>query len=136
MSPVLAVRSTRTAACQRLPHPGAGPYVQRVMHVTMADKSLLIGDDTADLLVRYAALLGKTGSADSVSLRAISGDGDEVVAQLLLNSGTVLMAETNHSALPEPNNRDVDEYLKERLAAYSLSDEMDELEAPGSLGED
>lgn len=106
------------------------------MHVTMADKSLLIGDATSDLLIRYAALLGKTGSADSVSVRAISGDGDEVVAQILLNSGTTLMAETTRSSVPEPNNRDVDEYLRERLAQYSLSDELDELERPDPLNED
>lgn len=92
-----------------------------MQHLTNADKSLLVGDVVADLLLEYSAMLAKTGSGDTIKLRAVSSDGDEVVANFLLNSGTVLMSETTHSALPEPNNEDAEAYLRERLASFTVN---------------
>src|SRR5206468_3672347 len=97
---------------------GASAYPRSMKHVTIADKSLLIGDDVADMLVRYAALLGKANSADNVVIRSIGIDGEEVEANYLLNSGTVMMAESTHSTLPEPDNADALAYLQERLEDY------------------
>jgi hypothetical protein len=48
-------------------------------HITYAEKSLLIGDATADLLLDYAAALGSDGASDSVSVHAISSDDDEML---------------------------------------------------------
>jgi hypothetical protein len=48
-------------------------------HITYAEKSLLIGDATADLLLEYAAALGSDGTSDSVSIHAISSDGDAML---------------------------------------------------------
>jgi hypothetical protein len=87
-------------------------------HVTIAEKSFLLGDDVADLLIRYAALLGKVNSADSISVRSIGIDGEIVEAQFLLNSGSVMMAESTHSALPEPDNRDAVQYIEDQLGRY------------------
>ena len=89
------------------------------MHLTMGEKTLLIGDDVSGLLLKYAALLGKTGGADAISLHAISGDGDEASADLLLDGGTVLMSETVHSSLPEPEHTDLEQHVGERLAAIT-----------------
>jgi hypothetical protein len=86
-----------------------------VKHLTMGEKSLLVGDSTADLLIEYAALLGTHSRADSVELRAVSGDGDEVVATFLLNQGVALMAETTRSSLPEPDNSEAEAYMRERI---------------------
>ena len=38
-------------------------------HVTYSDKSLLVGDIAADLLMRYAAALANTNGADTVDIR-------------------------------------------------------------------
>jgi hypothetical protein len=81
----------------------------------MADKSLLVGDVAADTIVEYAALLAQQSSADAVELHVVSGDGDEVVATLLLNSGTSLMIETTHSALPEPDNTEAITYMRQKM---------------------
>jgi hypothetical protein len=90
-----------------------------VIHLKIADKNLLVSDRTADLLVDYAALLGRIRSADSVTLTAIGIDGSIVDATLLLNSGTVLVAETTNSPLPEPDNTGADTYMQKRLAEYA-----------------
>ncbi|MCU1473003.1 hypothetical protein [Amnibacterium sp.] len=87
-------------------------------HVTIADKSLLIGDAVADVLVRYATLLGKMNSADNVIIRSIGIDGEEVEANYLLNSGTVMMTESTRSTLPEPDNADAQSYMEDRLQHY------------------
>jgi hypothetical protein len=87
-------------------------------HVTMADKSLLIGTEAADLLTRYAALVARLGSGDAVTLRAIGADGDEVDATFVLNSGTVLLAESSGSTVPEPDNTATVGYLRDRLASF------------------
>ena len=37
-------------------------------HLTFADKSLLIGDDAADALLEYAAILAGQAKADNVTV--------------------------------------------------------------------
>jgi hypothetical protein len=93
----------------------AGTYAVAVKHVTIAGKSLLLGDDVADALVRYATLLGSAGGADSVTIRSIGADGEEVEAAFLLNSGTVLMVESTRSTLPEPDNADALQYMRDQM---------------------
>jgi hypothetical protein len=84
----------------------------------MADKSLLIGDEAADLLLEYAALLAQIGRGDSIRLRAFGADGAEVTAGFLLNSGTVMIVESSPSTLPEPDNSDCVLYMRTRLESY------------------
>lgn len=92
--------------------------VSAVKHLTMAEKSLLLGNEAADTLVEYAALVARTRSGDSVSLRAIGVDGAEVEASFLLNSGTVLLVETSTSQLPEPENADVVAAMRRKIDSF------------------
>jgi hypothetical protein len=84
-------------------------------HITYGDKSLLLGDETADLLLEYAALLTSEADGDTVTVNAVSSDGDEVSASFLLGPGATMMAETAHTSLPEPDNRAALEYMKEAM---------------------
>jgi hypothetical protein len=88
-------------------------------HVTFADKSLLMSDEAADLLLEYAALLANHGKADTVRLRAVGPDGNEVEATFLLDAGAPLMAETTSSNLPELDNSEGIAYLKEQIDLIS-----------------
>lgn len=90
-------------------------------HLTMADKSLLVGDEAADTLMEYAALIAQTGGGDSVSLRAIGTDGAEVEATFLLNSGTVVISETTPSVVPEPDNRVAVAEMRKRIDGFDFS---------------
>jgi hypothetical protein len=87
--------------------------------LTYADRSVLIGNEAADTLIEYSAVLAEHGHADSVALNAIGADGDDIVASFVLGSGTNLMAESTSSKLPEPNNADGISYMKERLVDMS-----------------
>ena len=87
-----------------------------MQHVTYADKTLLVGDDAADTLIRYAAALGRKQSSDDVRLKAISGDGDAVVATFLLSASAPLMIESTHSSLPEPDNTEVVEDMRKKIS--------------------
>lgn len=87
-------------------------------HITLAEKSLLVGDEAADTLVKYAALIAELGSGDTVEVNAVGIDGEAVTATFLLNSGTTLLIETTRSHLPEPDNRRVVEYMQEKLRNY------------------
>ena len=91
-------------------------------HLTYADKSLLIGDDTADLLLEYAAALATGHAGDTVTLNAISSDGDEVEATLLLGQGAPVMAETSTTKAPEPDNTDANRYLRGEITGLRLRD--------------
>ena len=84
-------------------------------HITFADKSLLVGNEAADLLLEYAALLTQRGSGDTVDLRAIGVDGNEVEATFLLGGGASLMAESTESVLPEPDNAQSEMYIREQM---------------------
>jgi hypothetical protein len=86
-------------------------------HVTYAKKSLLVDDDAADALIEYARVLADSGSADTVTLRAISPDGNTVDATFLLNASTVLMIESTNSELSAPSNEDITAELRDRIAA-------------------
>jgi hypothetical protein len=86
----------------------------------MAEKSLLLGDDAADLLVEYAALIARVGGGDHVRLNALSPQGEEVVVDVLLNAGTVLLVETTHSTFDEPDNAEGIAAMRSRMAVYDL----------------
>jgi hypothetical protein len=84
-------------------------------HLTMAEKSLLIGDEAADLLLEYASLLGQNDSADTVTLRAYGDDGDPVDVTFLLNGGTSIIVQTSESEMKEPENSDGIRYMQEKM---------------------
>jgi hypothetical protein len=88
-------------------------------HLTFADKSLLLDDETADALVEYAALLVQHDSADTVDVHAFGADGDEVDAKLLLSSGAPIMVETSQTSLPDPDNREALAYIRSASARLS-----------------
>jgi hypothetical protein len=104
-------------------------------HLTMADKSLLIGDEAADTLMAYAALVATKDTGQTVVLQAIGFDGVEVAVTFLLNSGTVLLVESSESTLPEPDNEDQVVWMRERLRAFDAPDAGDiESRSPFSEG--
>jgi hypothetical protein len=88
-------------------------------HITYAEKSLLVGDTVADLTLEYGAILANQGKADTIRLHSIGADGDEVVATLLLDVGSNLMAETTNSPLPEPDNAETEGYIRDRMRFLS-----------------
>ncbi len=90
-------------------------------HVTYANKSFLLGDEAADLLIRYAAALASAKLGDTVPLNAIGSDGDEEVVQMLLDTGAPLMVESASSALPEPDNAEAVEYIRDAMRALVRS---------------
>jgi hypothetical protein len=83
-------------------------------HVTYAEKSLLVGDEAADALTEYSALLAQHGHADTVTLKAYGADGEDVEATFVLDQGTILMAETTHSSIPEPDNSEAVRDMREK----------------------
>lgn len=84
-------------------------------HLTVESKDLLVGDEAADVLTEYAALIARQGGGDHVELRAYSGDGDNVVVSIVLSSGTTLIAESSHNTLPEPDNAEAIAYMREMI---------------------
>jgi hypothetical protein len=90
-----------------------------MMHITYAEKNLLVGDTVADLTLEYGAALASRGKADTITLRAIGADGDEVVAKLLLDAGSNMIAETTRSSLDEPDNSETENYIRERIRFLS-----------------
>ncbi|GAA0964022.1 hypothetical protein [Frigoribacterium faeni] len=86
-------------------------------HITFASKSLLVGDDAADTLLEYAALLAQSGQADTVELNAINADGNAVVATFLLDAGASLMAESTTSEIEAPDNAEAIEYMRSEIGS-------------------
>jgi hypothetical protein len=92
-----------------------------MMHLTFADKSLLVGDVVADLLVEYAAVLAQAGEADSVSVTAYSADGQKVTAKFALTEGAALLVESTETDLPDPENGEAEMYLREQIMSRKAS---------------
>ncbi len=91
-------------------------------HVTYAEKSLLMDDEIADLLATYAAALADRGRADTVTVKGLSDDGNEVEATFVLDAGTNLMIETTNSKVPGPEDAEGLRQLKEKIAALEASE--------------
>jgi hypothetical protein len=106
-------------------------------HVTFADKSLLVGDDAADTLTEYSAAIARHHTADTVTLTAYGWDGADVEATFVLDQGTVLMAESTQSSLPEPDNDEVVREMREKLMRLSSPNpvEPDDTTMPPSYEE-
>ena len=83
-------------------------------HVTFGDKALFVGDEAADSLTAYAAVLSEHGHADTVVLSAIGPDGHAVEATFVLDSGASLMTESADDVFKEPDNATAIRYMAER----------------------
>jgi hypothetical protein len=92
--------------------------------LTYSDKSVLVGDEAADALVRFAAFIADKGRADAISLNVIAPDGEAIVTSFILGSGIAVMAESTNSPLPEPDNAD---------AVHVMNTKMEELAMPRAL---
>jgi hypothetical protein len=88
-------------------------------HITFADKSLLVDDRTADLLLEYAALLADRRKADTVDVIGIEPNGNEVTATFLLDAGAPLMAESTNATMTPPDNAEATTYMRERIMLLS-----------------
>jgi hypothetical protein len=88
-------------------------------HITFGDKSLFAGDEAADLLLEYAALLASRSDADTVTMRVMGPDGNESDATFLLDSGAPLMAESTNSSLPALDDSAAISYMREKIALLS-----------------
>ena len=88
-------------------------------HVTFGDKALLMGDDAGDALLEYARLIADNGRADTVTLRAISSDGNTVEASFLLDASSSLMIESTNSEVEPPDNSEAVADLRERIDAVT-----------------
>ena len=83
-------------------------------HVTYGDVALFLDDDSADWLMEYARALALAGMADSITLRAMGLDGNEVDATFLLNASTELVTQTTLNPLGAPTNDEAVGYMQER----------------------
>ncbi|MCU1543912.1 MAG: hypothetical protein JWM50_1777 [Microbacteriaceae bacterium] len=99
-------------------------------HLTYADQSVLVGDEAADTLVRYAAILSDTNHADTVIMNAIESGGDSVVATFVLGAGVNLMAQTTSSELNEPGNSEAVDYMNSRIGRITSAPRAHPTEEP------
>lgn len=88
-------------------------------HLTYADKTILVGDQAADVLMTYAALVARHSGADTVTVHGFGADGQEVDATFLLEQGAPLMAETSSTSMSEPDNSDAIEYMQAKIMLLS-----------------
>ena len=63
--------------------------------------------------------MAEHGVGDTVSLRAIGQDGNEVEATFVLNMATNIVAESTNSNMEPPANTVVVEYMREKIASIS-----------------
>lgn len=87
--------------------------------VTYANTPLLIGDEAADLLLRFAASLANLGRADVVVVKALGTQGESVDVTFLLDAGSVMLSKQADSELAEPENSTAVAYMRDRMHALA-----------------
>lgn len=85
--------------------------------VTFGDRRLFLGNEAADALTAYTAVLASRHAADTVTLNVIGPDGHAVAATLVLNQGVTLIAETADETFIEPDNSSAIDYMREQAGA-------------------
>lgn len=93
--------------------------VQNMKHITYGDKTIFLTDESADTLLEYAAVLADQSRADTVELKAVGPDGNEVTVSILLDAGASLMAESTNSTMTPPENAEAIRYMRERTINLS-----------------
>jgi hypothetical protein len=101
-------------------------------HVTYANKSLLMDDEAADLLAEYAAALGSHDQADAVKVRAVSDDGNDVEATIVLNASSDLIVESTNSAMEPPINEEIVAYMRDAILRLTSPAEVQPHEDSGT----
>jgi hypothetical protein len=81
--------------------------------------SYLVGDEVADTIVRYTAMLAAEGDADAVEVNVLGPDGNPEMATFALGPGILMTAETTRSELEPPGNEDATAYMQERLQRHA-----------------
>jgi hypothetical protein len=89
--------------------------------ITFAGKSVLVGDEAADVLLAYGAALTRHDSGDTVHLKAINADGNVIEAGFLLPPGSSMMTETTNSDLPAPDNEPTVAYMLEQIEVLNAA---------------
>lgn len=91
------------------------PDPEPMKQITFADKTLFLDDATSDALVEYAGLLGAEQTADTVRVKAVGSDGNQVDADFVLNAATNLVAESTNSDMTPPTNDDAIAYMRSKI---------------------
>jgi hypothetical protein len=81
------------------------------------DKDMLVGDELADALTEYAAIVARIGSGDRVKINAFSAIGESTEVTVVFTAATAIVAESVHSQLPELDNEEVTASLRRRSSA-------------------
>lgn len=87
-------------------------------------KAVFLNDEAADVLVAYAAHVAQLRIGDSVALRGVNSEGNQVVTTFLLNSGTNLVSETTNLSIADPDNDDAIAYMRKRIDGFRFSPEF------------
>lgn len=101
--------------------------------ITYAEKSWLLGDAAADIVVEYAVLLARTNSADSVDVNALSPSGESHRLTLVIGPATMMTSASEENAGEEPDNEDAVAVIRERIRV--ITDPPISLPAGDATGE-
>ena len=82
--------------------------------VTYVDESLIVGDEFGRLIVDFAAALAKNNTAEPLRFVGLNDEG-AVEASFLLGPASQLVVLETRSLLPEPDNREAEEFMRSRI---------------------
>jgi hypothetical protein len=100
-------------------------------HISFANKSLLVGDDLAYVLLDYWALLAERADADIVEVRVLNTEGIVSSETVPLEAAVPLRVEPASLPFCEPDNADALAYLRRRI--WSMTSPPWALPQPTSL---
>jgi hypothetical protein len=100
-------------------------------HISFANKSLLVGDELAYVLLEYRTLLAERAEADIVEVRVLDSDGIIASETVPLEAAVPLRMESASVSFCEPDNADALAYLRRRI--WSMTSPSWTLPQPTSL---
>lgn len=83
------------------------------------DQSYLVGDSTGRLMMDFAAALAKIGASEHVRFRGMDANHQEIEVEIMIGPATQMLSELMEVDEPEPDNRAVEQSMRERIEMIS-----------------
>ena len=78
------------------------------------ERTWLVGDTTADILLDYAAALARGGSAEHVALQVLDVNGAAEEVEFLIGPATMMTAEPAQKEFDDPDNGEAERSMRSR----------------------
>ena len=102
--------------------------------LTYLNVHVYVGDAFADAVLDFAAVLARSGVAETLRFNAVDEQGDPKTVSFLLGPASSMVIESTRLTLEEPDNGEAFQFLEARMSDHAIARPAMEQPSGGSEG--